>query len=211
MVYRRTYRKRNYRRRTKRSYRRRFRKTSRYNKRGQKIYLYKRTADLGTITANNLAFQGYGYDFSLSQVPNFAEFQQLYDQFKINGIKIVFVPQMTENISLGTINNPYANSRMFTCIDYTEATPPGSLNDIREYQSCKWTSILRTHKRYFRPRIIDASATYNPGKPWLSTDTGRGVQHYGIKIGIEPMFSTTTTSMTFRVEAKFYMSFKTVK
>lgn len=212
MVYRRrrtTYRRKRYSR--NRTYRRKFRRGYRYNKRGQKIYLFKRTSNYGTLFINNITDTLDGYQFRLDQVPNFTEFTALYDQFKINAVKLTFYPQVTENISLGTINNPVASARFYSCLDFNDSAPPTTIDEVREYQSCKRTPILKPHKRYLKPRIMDRGQIYNPGRPWLSCDTARSEPHYGVKIGVENMSSTTTSTMEYTIECKFYLSFRNVK
>jgi len=210
---RKTYGRRPYRKRTyNRTYRRRWTRRSRYNKRGQKVYLYKRLCGrFGTVSVGAVSDAFYGFEFRLDQVPNYTELTALYDQYKINAIKVHFLPEMTQNVSLAQLNNPVAYSRIFTALDYNDASAPTTIDQLREYQSCKYTSILKQHKRYFKPRIVDSSSVYNPGRPWLSCDNGASVPHFGLKVGIEPTGATGATEMLFFMEVKFYMSFKTVK
>ena len=211
MPYRRTYRRRRtYKRPSRnRTYRRRFKARSRYSKRGQKLYLFKRQAGLGQLVMQNILPTYAGFTFNLSQVPGVTEFQNLYDQYKINCIKVMFLPQMTENISLGSVNNPAANARFFSTIDYNDSTPPTSVDDLRQYQSVKMTPCLKIHKRViFKPKIVDSSG-YTVS-PWLNT-TNINTNYYGLKVALEPMASSSTTTMTYNIEAKFYLSFKTVK
>jgi len=208
------YRRRVYRRKRitrKRAYRKRFNKRTRYSKRGQKLYLYKRFVGLGTISVSN-SIPTYGsYDFSLNDLPNYSELQSLYDMYKINCVKLTFLPQQTQSISIGSINNPNASARFFSVIDYNDNGTPTSVNELRQYQSCKFTSILRPHKRViFKPRIQDNGQTYSPGSPWVNTSAA-DQNYFGLKYAIEAMESTTTTSMEYTVEAKYYLSFKCVK
>lgn len=212
MVYRRRY-KRTYRKKTygrKRTYRKRFSRKTRISKSGQRLYLFKRyTGAYGQLTINNINPTFAGFNFSLNDLPNYTEFTSLYDMYKINCIKISFIPQMTENVSLGTINNPYANTRFFSVIDYNDATAPTTIDQLREYATCKMTPILKTHKRViFKPKILDSSS-YTLS-PWISCDSPSN-NYYGIKVGVEAMGSTSTTIMTYNIEAVFYMSFKNVK
>lgn len=206
------YRKRSYRRRRvtrKRAYRRRFTKRYRYSKRGQKLYLFKRHLDYGELTLNNLLPTFAVYNFSLSDLPNSTEFTTLYDMYKINCVKITFLPQMTQNVSLGAVNNAYASTRFFSAIDYNDGNAPTSYDDIRQYQSCKVTPILRPHKRViFKPKILDSNGFSIA--PWMST-ASPNANYFGLKVAVEPMDSSSTTSMIYTVEAKFYMSFKQVK
>jgi len=209
MVYRR---KRTYRKKTspKRAYRRRFKRTYRYNKRGQKQFLYTRFTDaFGLAQVTSISPYLAGYSFSLNDLPNYTEFTALYDMYKINAVKISFIPQMTENISLSTVNNPIANARFFSAIDKNDATAPVSLNELREYKTAKWTKLLKTHTRYIhKPMILDSSS-YSIS-PWVST-ASPSTNYYGIKVGIEQMEATVSTIFVYKIEAKFYLSFKNVK
>lgn len=129
--------------------------------------------------------------------------------YKINCVKMTFLPQVTNNISLSSTNNPNASTRFFSVIDYNDATIPTSIDELRNYASCKMTPILRPHKRIiYKPKIlVDGvmSAT-----PWLATSTS-STNYFGLKIGIETMDSSVTTSMEYSVEAVFYMTFKNVR
>jgi len=207
MAYRRrkTYRKKRYTRR----YKRRYIRKSRYNKRGQKLYLYKRFLDFGELTISNTINTYTAYNFSLNDVPNFSEFTSLYDMYKINCVKLTFLPQQTQSISIGSINNPNASSRFFSVIDYNDGLAPSSIDELRQYQSCRMTSILRPHKRViFKPKILDTNGFSI--SPWMST-ASPSANYFGLKVAVEPMDSTSTLSMTYTVEAKYYMSFKQVR
>lgn len=204
MAYRRRYKKRTSR---KRNYRRRFKRSYRYNKRGQRVFLYKRFASLGTIAADSALDQFSSYDFQLNDLPGFTEFTSLYDAYKINAIKIRFIPSQTVSNSLSTISNAQ-NTRFISIIDYNDNTPPTSLNDMRQYHTCKVTNAFKTHTRYiYKPKYqLGASQS----RLWLNTTTPSTPWH-GLKVGIEAMGSTVTTSMNYHVEAKYYISFKAVK
>lgn len=192
-----------------RMYRRRFNRRIRYNKRGQKVYVFKRFCALPAISVSNTLGYGGGFDFSLIDLPNYTEFTSLYDQYKLNAVKITFLPQMTENVSLGSVNNPQACSRFMSAIDYNDSSAPASQDDIRQYQTCKMTPVLKQHRRYiYKPKILDSSSTSR--SPWMST-ASPSTNYYGIKFYVEPFYSTTTTTMIYNVEAIYYLSFKQVK
>jgi len=116
---------------------------------------------------------------------------------------------MTMNNSLTAVNNPNASSRFFSAIDYNDGTAPTSVDEIREYATAKFTPILKTHKRViYKPKILDSSSFSI--SPWLTT-ASPGANYFGLKVAVEAMGSSGTTSMTYNIEAKFYMSFKNVK
>lgn len=205
MAYRRRYRRRTSR---KRSYRRRFRRSYRYSKKGTKVFMYKRFCSLGTVAADSTLDQFFPFSFELNNVQGFSEFAQLYDFYKINAVKISFIPSQTMSNSLSTISNNQ-NTRFFSVIDYNDDSTISSLDDLRQYSTCKWTSAFRTHKRYiYKPK--HSIASYVQSSQWCSTATPT-TEWYGLKVGIEAMGATVTTSMNYRVEAKYYLSFKNPK
>lgn len=202
-------RRRNYRRYgRKKTFRRRYRKQTRFSKKGQKLYLFKRFCDYGELTVSSLTGGSFAYNFSLNDLPNYTEFTSLYDMYKLNAVKITFIPQQTESISLGSINNAN-NVRFFSAIDYNDSSAPASANELREYQTCKVTSVFKQHKRYiYKPKILDSVSSSRTA--WIAT-ASPSTNHYGLKVWVDPIDSTTTTSMTYQVEAKLYLSFKQVK
>lgn len=211
MVYRRTYRRRTTRRRGyKRTYRKRFTRKYRYSKRGQKIFLYKRHTGIFGVIQAQASLETFGaLNFSLNDLPNYTEFTNLYDMYKINCVKVTFWPQQTISNSLGSVNNPAGNARFFSAIDYNDGTQPTSVDELREYQSCKFTTVLKPHKRViFKPKILDTSS-YSIS-PWMSTASPSS-NYFGLKYAIEAISSTNTPQMAYSVECKYYMSFKNVK
>lgn len=203
---RRTQRTRRYKRSAYRSSRKTYKRSIKVAK---KNYYFTRHCARTDLDISNSIFTLTGYNFSLNDLPNYTEFTALYDMYKINAVKISFIPQMTQNISLGAINNAYASTRFLSAIDYNDGSAPSSSDDIREYQSCKITPILRTHTRFIRkPKILDSSG-YSIS-PWLST-ASPAVDYFGLKVAVEPMNSTSTETMTYTVECKYYLAFKNVK
>lgn len=207
---RRSYRKPRYQRSfRKRNYRKKFNRRYRTSRRGQRLYLYKRFCDYGELTISNAVNTYAAYNFSLSDLPNYTEFTSLYDMYKVNAVKITFIPQVTQSVSSGTVNNPNASSRFFSAIDYNDGTAPTSLDDLRQYQTCRMTPILRQHRRFImKPKILDSNGFSI--SPWMTTASATA-NYYGLKIAVEPMDSTSTTTMMYTIEAKFYLSFKQVK
>lgn len=207
----------------KRTYRKKFNRKILIGNPRQKVYYYKRFANLPPVVA---AVDGsdtlVGYNFNLTEVPGYTEFTALYDAYKICGLKLRFLPYYSQSTDQGG-NDPFApfsssnNLRIFTCLDYNDSSAPVSINAIREYQNCKVTSYNKGHKRYFRP-IVNLESTGNTtiqvfsGKnPWISTGTP-ALQHYALKLGIDTSLLVNTAitpgDVLLRVEATFYIGFK---
>lgn len=206
MVYRRNTRRRNskYRRPYRRSHWRAMKKKRIRNRKA--VYYYTRYADFGEVVTGAITEQTGGFNFSLSDLPNSAEFTALYDMYKINAVKIQFIPQQTVANSISSLNSASNYARFFTAIDYNDSTAPtGGVDELREYQTAKYTNLYRKHKRYiYKPKILDGSSTSRSN--WVST-TSPGTNWYGIKYAVE----ATGNTMTYGVEVKYYLSFKNVK
>ena len=193
---------------TRRAFKRSFTKR-RYNRKGQRMYRFVRyTGGLGTLTINNTTTTNQAYNFSLNDLPNSSEFTSLFDMYKINAVKITFSPQMTENISLSPLNNAFASSRFFSAIDYNDSTAPTSTDELRQYSTCKMTPLLKKHTRMiFKPKILDSSS-YTLST-WIASSSP-STNYFGLKVSVEPFEGSTITTMIYKIECKFYMSFKNV-
>ena len=75
------------------------------------------------------------WSFNLSQLPNYTDFTNLYDQYRINKIVFKIIPKFSEaSINAGTANN--ANlAQIHSVIDYDDAVTPTALSDLVQYQS----------------------------------------------------------------------------
>lgn len=207
----------------KRTFRRNF-KRKMITKRGlkQPVHYYTRFVDRGQLASSG----SVGGDttaasiFRLNQVPGYTEFQNMYDFYKIVAVKIMFIPLSNVSVpdntgAIGVIQTATLNFyRMMSCLDYNDNTPPSTLNDIRQYKSCKVTKNNVIHKRFFYPKILNVvnvslgagtTVASGSGNPWLSTGSP-DIEYYGIKYGWEDI--PFITDNRWRVECKYYMKFK---
>lgn len=174
-----------------------------------RIHYVKRTANGGTFTVSNLAFTGVGQQFSLNQVPAFSEFTALYDQYKINAIKVIFLPPFTGRMTILSIDSPQTSARFMSAVDYNDNTGPANMDEIRQYESCKMTQIHEKHERYIpSPKFINSSG--QNVNDWISTSSP-STAHFGIKFGADPTNQTNTLSFQYNIEVVFYLAFKNIK
>lgn len=197
----------------------------------QKVYYFKRHVNYGTISAAGDGAQiNWSTNFILEDVPGYTEFTALFDSYKINAVKIAFLPvynvsypvtsasgaPVTTTPALSNTAFLPAFIRTFSVIDYNDDTPLTTADEYREYANCKVRQITKVHSRYIKPKILmdsTNSAVVNPMKnPWINTSV-TDIPYLGIKFGSEPLPADSVASgnSMFRVEAKFYMSFKTPK
>jgi len=147
-------------------------------------------------------------DFSLSDVPGNAELISMYDQYKICGVKITFIPQQTESNSLNYATGIRV-ARFYTAIDYTDAVPPATLSDIREYESCKVTSLLKEHTRYIpHPKYLLSNT--QTSDEWTATSNST-INWFGLKFATDPTGTTGVNQFEFLIECTYYLCFKNIK
>lgn len=188
------------------------------------VHYYKRKVALDSVVHLTAGAPVLGtYTFQLSDLPGATDFSNLYDAYKLKGVKMYFIPvsNVVTNVTGGTGGYPstlYSN-RLFTAIDYNDASAPTSVDSIREYQNSKWSPYNRIHKRWIRPKIIstDGTTTSNTqfpvgAQPWLPTSSAS--PYYGaLKFGMDPIDGVvaSTADILYRVEATYYLSFKNPK
>ena len=153
------------------------------------------------------AATGTAINFKLSDLPNAAEFTQLYDQYQIKGVKLTLIPRYTD------VNVGQTQGNIWSILDYDDSIVPPSLDTLMQYQNLKRTRMNQIHSRYLKPAVAKEvfatgiATTYSMAKnTWLdaSNDT---VEHYGVKL----WFDTRLVTTTYDVQLKFYLAMKNVR
>lgn len=226
MAYRRTTRRRVSKRKPRRGLRKRM-TTSRLTQ--GKIYSYKRTCQLtpyvyssgagwaaggsGNVITNDTAQNLYEgiFKFRLADLPGYTDFTNLYEQFKITGVKLRFVPFYgTESSSLTT---SYMEPMAY-CIDRganDQTTSSFGFNSLLENQDVK----IRTSQRGVFSVWIGKPCAHQPAdsnnqvayaRPWLDTELGGSsfVDHHGLKFSWQTL-RPSENSVRYKVYATYYI------
>lgn len=207
-----------------RRYKRRYpiRRTIKPKSKYDQVHLVKRFGLLisGGITSpqpvqylnNPAADQSYRFSFRLSAVTGYQDFTALYDQFKIRAVKVSFIPMA--NITSAE-QSGYA-SLIYSTYDFNGGSPvPPTLNEIREYQYCKWSPYGRIHKRYFFPRMHELDDDYSTSikvgpQNWLPTFKPH-VLYHGLVVNVSNIPSIDIDEPIYKIEVRYYLSFKNTK
>jgi len=228
-----------YRRRRRRRFsgrRRRIRRRTarrRYRRRGytNKTYYYKRQqrqAIQRTVAAATATFASIA--FSLDQMPNYTEFTQLYDQYKIRKVKVEWVNQRSVNTDSYTFSivDPTTgivtggtSTRIFpeiwTVIDRDDTAPPTTLGEMLEYQSLRVTKGATRHKRILRPKFAVpvfrgalSADGYMPRSGWIDCSYP-DVPHYGIKDAYVNPDNNDAAVFSGEQIITYYVAFRTVR
>lgn len=150
-----------------------------------------------------------GVNFSLANLPNFTDFTNLYDMYRVNKIVYKIIPKFSETTMTTGIN---ANlQQIHSVIDYDDTTAPVSISDLTQYQNHRMTRGNAIHTRVLVPKVkttIDTLSDAPKARQWIDCDDSV-LNHRGLKIYIPAPLAPATT-ISYDVEATFYVSFKSV-
>lgn len=130
-----------------------------------------------------------GTDFRLSQVPDYSEFTNLFDQYRILKAKVTFLPSFNAGDALGGATTTFFPIPYFTyATDSDNADAPHSQAALMEYGNARTVRLDKPVTVTITPRVAQsvykAGATngYAEGKAgqWIDCETP-DVQHYGLK------------------------------
>lgn len=207
-------RKRSYNRRTSRKrprYARRMRRSgvsrSRIN---NNVHHFKRSFQGTAITASAAGGNPQALYFTFNMLPNYTEFTNLFDMYRVNFLVLKLVPSIT-----GADGNPSASSialpNIHSALDYDDSTVPTDVPYLLQYSNHRMTRGHQIHKRAFRPAIdldvsgLDASAP--KWKQWINLATVT-CAHRGVKLYVEQAFGVGVGALTYNVYWDVYFSCK---
>lgn len=173
------------------------------------VHHFKRVAQISSISASDDGNVLGALEFKFDDIPNKTEFTNLFDQYRINGILVRFIPNFTgSDINPSTTAQSVPN--IWTIIDHDDAATPANLNEMMQYPNCKMTRGQNVHKRYFRPSCLVDVAGITTGvkfKQWLNM-ANTNIPHYGLKYHVD---QTQAEIGTWRVFVTYFFSCKGVR
>lgn len=183
----------------KRLFKRRPKTTKRYRKRAYKrmfkrtaVHTYRRMFNWGTIPIST--DQHTAITFRLNMLPNYSEFQALYDQYKIKKIKFRIERPFTNNsLDGGTAGNTSTTAKFIRCVhDYDGGSALTTEAEYLQYQNIKsYPSVgVKPINITLYPKIANAifkndsfntyaNAAINP--QWIDV-AAPDVNHFGIRL-----------------------------
>jgi len=151
--------------------------------------------------------------FQLYQLPNYSDFTNLFNEFKINKISVQFIPRVTSHgITDVESTDPAVVALLATYVDKNDLTSPASMNEIYENQNCKVTRGSQMHTRTFVPHVrlegpdaTSASYAITNKNCWINVDN-KEVYWLGLKYWYQATKAATEDSIVFDVIKTFYIS-----
>lgn len=164
-----------------------------------KVTKIKRMVAVNNLTAasNTSTYAAFGSaSFAITDVPNYSDFTNLFDQFRIVKIKLDFFPRLTGNTSNAL---PAMYSIFHIAVDHTDVSTPTSVNDLFQYDNHKTVQAYKPFSLTFTPAASAAyygtttALGYGPkAGSWIDSKAGASTAHYGIKWGWECNNATAT-------------------
>jgi hypothetical protein len=185
----------------------------------------KRTFYLQNWTFGTAATDGFwrNYAFSLNQMPNVVEFTGLFDEYKINAIKVTFRPSYDSitSDSQGVVANsaPQAYAHIF--VDPAATNPAGvygsaTLNSFLENDKVRSYTTNRPFSVYWKPLVRDALQGTGPNAEIRRSRYIRTVETGAVYTGFQMFlqqnnFATTNARINLDVFVTFYATFKNLR
>lgn len=192
------------------------------------------SASTGVFTVNAGVVQaGQSFAFQLRDLPDYAEFTSLYDQYKINAV-LVTVKMINNPNSIGVVNTnsgaaggKWTTNNFYPTVwiapDHDDVGAP-TIQILKEYSRAKHRVLTpnREIKMLFKPttlqQLYDGVATtayaINHTRPWIDAANPE-VPHYGCKIVFDFEGLTTgdadTGQFQFKINAKYYVTCKNAR
>lgn len=174
-------------------------------------HFFRRMGYKATITGNPGAIAKGAMTFQISDIPNVAEFTNLFDYYKLTGVKLRF------SLNLDPSAQAPSNAqrpRMFYAIDNDDSTVPTDTDELRQRGRCReWLhNPNKPLSLFIRPKYLNR-VSYSAiqdgyqiaANRWLDLGVPN-VPHYGFKYVIENI--NADIGQTILVDATYYLAFK---
>lgn len=179
----------------------------------KRVSLYKKPVSIKrslvlTSTVINNQFQGNGIAFKLSDIPNVNDIINLFDYYKIVGVKLKFIYSHNSSDAGATFGIP----NLVYTYDYDDANLPLNEDALLERNTTKIRRMDKPISMFIRPKINNE--IYNNGvtsgyalqkgtNPYIDCNNS-SVNHFGLKYGIV-LNAAQTANGILKLYATYYI------
>lgn len=185
---------------------------------GQLAPTYADNTAWGNSVLSGTYFNGFAMVNRLNALENAQDFTGLFDRYKLNGVKVTFLNQISEATAGGAQVLPL----LTYAVDYDDLSPPTE-SQMRQKQNVKRKvlSANRPVSIYFKPKRVmpaaDPSGVVNAGLTnsvvtnagWTNCDFPQ-VTHGGLKFYLSNLYgglpATTTVQSQIDIVVQYYFS-----
>jgi hypothetical protein len=154
--------------------------------------------------------------FNLNVLDNGSVFVSLFDQWRIDAVKLRVVPQQP-GLAFFT-NSTTTFTPVYVVLDYDDNVALGSAANARAYDTCIELGADETCTRVFRPRaqmqVNNATGTTggisSVSPDWIDCSTS-SVNHYGVKFFVPAAAAGQTSLASWNIFWDVYISFRAIR
>lgn len=158
---------------------------------------------------------GTAFSAASYTIPNYTEFTNLYDCYRILGVKVNFIPRHIDT-NTPTFAAGNGSALLWYAVDTNDGAVPGTITSLAEYGTSKCRYMYKPFSIFLSPKSVNpvyetgvTNAYEARSKRWIDTNDP-DVPHYGIKIGI-PASTAATGFFKMDVTLTYYIQCKQTK
>jgi len=158
------------------------------------------------VSTSTTVNQFFAFYTIFSYFDQYASWQAVFDQYRINLLEYTFIPLSSNGYST-------ANAGVtVVVVDHDDATVLSTINGAMDYPMQQTVRSTDPFRVTFKPHVAEAAYTgaftgyANTVSPWLDIASAN-VQHYGVKTASVP----TTAVLTYDLFVRANLSFKSVR
>jgi len=176
--------------------------------RKEQVVTIRRGYDAGTVTTANGAPAAGVIAPTLSLLPDFTDFTNLFDAYRFECVRVTFTPVQNNVLSEA--------SRLYTVIDYDDANALATASSAQEYSTVMVSTVDNTSAvtRSFRPKFATAaysgvftSFAQSSRNQWIDV-ASTTVPNYGLKWIIDP---DNAIKIVYRIDVLVCVKLKCVR
>lgn len=187
---------------------------------GSDMTLPTGTAVVGSLLRQSSASDVFAsFAFALADIPNIASIGALFDQYRIDRIQFRLRTRNNAIFIANSASPNYSTTNMYVATDFDDNAAPTTLLEIQQYDNAQVLSATDSIDLVLDPAVtpsifsggaFSGYAVDEGDKYWLDL-ANTGIPHYGLKIGLSALVTSTTQRFDWDVEAWYKVSFRNVR
>lgn len=159
------------------------------------------------------------YAFALADIPNVSSLSAAFDQYRIEEIQF-YARTKNNAVSIFSMASPNnAAPDPIWVIDRDDNTAPSTLLELQQYDNCQQHAAHESICFVFTPSItpsvfsggaFSGYGVQDSGKLWLDV-ANTGIPHYGLKVGVPALPTSTTLHFDWEISAVYKVSFQNAR
>jgi len=180
---------------------------------------YGASMGAGNLIINSPTTNFFAIGFNLADLPQASTYTSLFDQYRVEKIKVHFIPRSNALQVQNTASPNGAVPIAYLVVDRDDASAPTTLSEVQQYDN----AVAFTGRHYacveLVPSITPASYASGAFSGYLVKDSdsswidaaNTNVTAYGIKGCVSGLSTSTTSSWVWDIIAEYIVSFRKVR